>query len=299
MTMNLYQLRYFLEVARELSFTRAADNLHISPPAISRSVQLLERSVRRKLFSRTKRSVTLTTDGEFLKSRVERVFDEIERTKLELEEGQASAPSKLKIGSREMITNYLFPRPLLHFKERFPHTRFGIYELEPKIMADALKKDRIDFGFYYSDIPDPGLEPQHLGRIRSHIYASRRLLPRGRRPVTLRKLLGYPFIAPKYFQADPSTPSPDGFPDHLYLRNIQYECEFLETHRRFILDGVAVGVLPDLVIREEWKRGRVVQLKGPPIFREIYFFKRRGRPLSKAVDFFIAKVRRAIRRIGG
>ena len=57
--MDLYQLRYFLEAARHLSFTRAAKSAHVSVPAISRSVTLLERSLKRKLFVRGGRRVTL------------------------------------------------------------------------------------------------------------------------------------------------------------------------------------------------------------------------------------------------
>src|SRR5208282_1821894 len=95
--MDLYQLRYFLEVARELSFTRAAENLHISPPAVSRSVAVLEKSVGRRLLARTKRRVALTTDGELMKVRVERIYDEIERLELELAGKRSAGPSFLRI----------------------------------------------------------------------------------------------------------------------------------------------------------------------------------------------------------
>lgn len=291
---DLYQLRYFLEVARELSFTRAAANLNISPPAVSRSVALLEASVRRRLFSRTRRRVALTADGELLKARAERIFDEIERARLELGGEGAPAPSMLRVGSREMITNYLFPRALREFAARFPQTRFGLHELGPRELADSLKKDLVDFGFYYSEIPDPALEARHLGRLRSHIYAAKPLLPKGGGR-DFRKALGLPFVAPRYFQADPAQPSVDGFPDQEHPRHIRYEAEFLETHRRFVLDGLAVAVLPDIVIREERKAGRVVQLSGPPIYREIYFFKRRGRPLHPSVEVLLGFLRKTIR----
>lgn len=298
--MDLYQLRYFLEVARTLNFTRAAENLHISPPAVSRSVALLETSVGKKLFLRTRRRVSLTVDGELLKSRVEGIYDAIEQAELDLKEGPGEGPSMLRIGSREMITNYLFPGPLLEFKKRYPRTRFGIYELEPRALSEALKKDQVHLGFFYSDLPDPSLESAHLGRLRSHIYASKGFLGRRGGPRSLKEVLACPFIAPRYFQADPSVPLPDGFPDHRYQRNIYYEGEFLETHRRFVLDGVAVGVLPDLVVREEWKKRKVVRLeKGPYLFRDIYVFKRRGRPLPRAADLFVREVRQSVRRSHG
>jgi DNA-binding transcriptional LysR family regulator len=298
MSVDLYQLRYFLEVARELSFTRAAENLHISPPAVSRSVAVLEKSVGRKLLARTKRRVALTTDGELMKVRVERIYDEIQRMELELAGKRLAGPSFLRIGSREMITDYLMPRPLLEFRERFPESRFAVHELDPGDMAECLKKDQIDMGFYYFAIPDPALEVRRLGLLPSHIYASRKLLPGGRPPRSFDELLKLPWIAPRYFRADPAAPSLDGFPDTVYKRNIQYEGEFLETHRRFVLDGVAVAVLPDLVLREEYKKGDVVRLKGPPLHREIYFMKRRARPLPAGVNLFCESVKKAIAKLG-
>ena len=155
--MDLYQLRAFLETARTLNFTRAAENLHLSPSAVSRSVSLLERSVGHSLFARTRRRVALTASGAALKVRAERVFDEVEAARAELA-GPEAAPARLTVASREMITNYLLPAPLAEFKARWPGTAFGVFELEPEAMAAALKDDRADLGFYYSDLADPALE---------------------------------------------------------------------------------------------------------------------------------------------
>src|SRR5207253_616108 len=119
---------------------------------------------KRKLFARTKRHVALTVFGESLKARAERIFDEVERARLELD-GEGQAPALLRIASREMITNYLLPGPLREFKTRFGATRFGLFELEPEALAEALKKDQVDFGFHYSDISDPAVESRSLGRL--------------------------------------------------------------------------------------------------------------------------------------
>lgn len=295
--MDLYQLRYFLEVAREQSFSRAARNLHISPPAVSKSVALLEASLKRRLFTRSRRHVELTSGGELLKGRVERIYDLIEGARLELAGQGPAGPAMLRVGSREMITNYLLPPALLAFRGRHPETRFGLYELGPRRMAEALKKDLIDFGFYYAGVPDPALEIRRLGALRSHVYAARSLLPAGKAPRSFRQVLSLPFIAPRYFQADPAEPSPDGFPDQRSPRNIQYEGEFLETHRRYVLDGVAAAVLPDFVVRRERRAGWVLRLPGPRLGREIYFLKRRGRPLPESVGLFLHEVEREIRRL--
>ncbi len=296
--MDLYQLRYFLEVARELNFTRAAENLHLSPPAISRSVALLERSLGKTLFTRTKRRVELTADGETLKACAERVYDEIERVQLGLKERADAAPPFLRAGSREMITNYLLPGPLLALRKTSPSTRWGFHELDARAMGDALKKDQLDFAFHYTDPQDPVLEAKRLGTLVSHVYAARSLFGKNRPPKTFAELTKAPFIAPRYFQADPAAPSVDGFPDHRHPREIVVEGEFLETHRRFVLEGIAAAVLPDIVIKDALKGGKVVRFDGPPISREIYFWKRRARTLPKLVDEFCGLIRREIKRSG-
>ncbi|UPT73806.1 MAG: LysR family transcriptional regulator [Elusimicrobiota bacterium] len=211
--MDLYQLRYFLETARELNFTRAAANLGVSTPAVSKSVALLERSVGQPLLTRTRRLVQLTQAGERLKVHAERVFDEVEAARLDLR-GEAGSPAMLKIGSREMITNYLLGPSLLELRKLHPSTRTGIYELGPKEMAAALKKNQIDFAFYYSaEIPDPSLEIRRLGHLDSHVYAAPSLWKGAKAPKTFDEVRKLPFIAPRYFGADPAEASLDGFPD--------------------------------------------------------------------------------------
>jgi DNA-binding transcriptional LysR family regulator len=272
--MDLYQLKYFLEAARELNFTKAAANLGVTPSAVSRSVSLLENSVKRPLFARSKRRVTLTVFGETLKARAERIFDEVEGASLELA-GADGAPKSLRVASREMITNYLLPGPLREYRSRFGATAFDLVELDFDALADALKKDRVDLGFHYADIGDPALEARKLGRLESHVYARKSLKDRG-------------FVAPR---APGGSPRADGWPDRAHPRDIRYEAEFLETHRRFVLEGLCAGVLPDLVMAREKARGEVVILKSPPIHREIWVFRRKDRVLPKAADFLVARVR--------
>lgn len=294
--MDLYQLRYFLEVARTGSFTRAAEALHVTTPAVSRSVALLERSLKKSLFTRGPRQVSMTADGAYLKAQVERVYDLLEESRLQLEGASPGGPAFLRVGSREMITNYLLAPALRAFRGVYPRTRFGFHELGPREMAEALKKDWIDFAFYYhGEVPDHDIETRRVGELRSHVYAARALMPRGKVPSTVKETLELPFVAPRYFRSDPAEPSVDGFPDQRLPRDVRFEAEFLETHRRFVLDGLAAAVLPDFVVAAELKSGRVVRLPGPKLGREIWFLKRRGRSLPVGVDAFLKTVGATLR----
>src|SRR5271163_1291564 len=98
---DLYQLRAFLAAAREQNFARAARILHVSPPAVSQSMALLERSAGRKLFRREGRRVALTAEGTALKIRAERIFDEVSAAERDLA-GAAPEPETLRVAVREM-----------------------------------------------------------------------------------------------------------------------------------------------------------------------------------------------------
>ena len=295
--LDLYQLRTFLAAAREQNFARAARALGVSPPAVSQSVALLERSAGRKLFRREGRRVALTAEGAALKARAERVFDEVELAERELA-GAAPRPVELRIVAREMITNHLLPPVLAEAERRRPGTRFGLHALDPRAMTDALLKDRADFGYWYAPLPDPGLASELLGRIRSRVYASPALLRRLGKPRTPAQTLRLPFVAPRPFEDDPLVPSADGFPDARLRRDVRYRAELFETHRVFALAGLCAAVLPDGAVEEERRRGRLVALPGPALGREVWFFQRKGRALPAAAGEISDGLRAQLRRWG-
>lgn len=294
---DLYQLRTFLAAAREESFSRAASVLYVSPPAVSQSIALLERSVGKPLFRREGRRVWLNAEGAALKAHAQRVFDEVAAAEAALGAGPVRPP-ELRLAVREMVTHYLLPLALAEQERRRPGTRFSLHELEPGKMSDAVLKDRVDCGYYYAPVAREGLAQHRLGRLSSHVYAAPALLKRLGRPSTPAQTVRLPFVAPRPFEEDPSAPSADGFPDDRLRRDIRYRAEFLETHRRLALAGLCAAVLPDGVALEDVRRGRLARLPGPRLGRELYAFTRDGRPLPPAVGELNAALRRELARWG-
>lgn len=294
---DLYQLRTFLQAAREESFSRAAEILHVSPPAVSQSIALLERSVGKALFRREGRRVWLTAEGAALKAHAQRVFDEVAAAEVSLATGSAR-PLEVRLAVREMVTHYLLPRALAEQERSRPGTCFSLHELEPAAMADAVLKDRVDCGYYYAPVTREGLAGRRLGRMSSHVYAAPSLLRRLGRPRAPAETLKLPFVAPRPFKEDPSAPSADGFPDDRLRRVVRYRAEFLETHRRLALEGLCAAVLPDGVAEEDRRRGRLERLPGPKLGRELYAFTRAGRPLPPALGELNAALRRELARWG-
>ncbi|MBD2234727.1 LysR family transcriptional regulator [Phormidium tenue] len=118
--MKLEQLRVFLAVAEHLHFTRAADSLYITQPAVSASIQTLEEEYGVKLFHRIGRHIELTDAGEMLQIEAQKILDQVELTAQGLRELNDLQRGGLKVGSSLTVGNYWLPHKISHFKQQYP-----------------------------------------------------------------------------------------------------------------------------------------------------------------------------------
>lgn len=118
--MNLDQLQVFLAVARHLHFSRAAEELYITQPAVSASVAKLESQYGVKLFHRIGRRVELTDAGRFLQQEGPRLLDGVDRLARGLHEFNDLRRGVLSLGASFTVGNYWLPSRLSHFGDRYP-----------------------------------------------------------------------------------------------------------------------------------------------------------------------------------
>ena len=114
--MTLEQLRIFLAVVEHLHFTRAAEDLYITQPAVSAAVQSLEREYDIKLFHRVGRRVEITDAGEMLKAEAQKIIDQVALTERGLKELTSLQRGEIRIGSSLTIGNYWLPERISEFK---------------------------------------------------------------------------------------------------------------------------------------------------------------------------------------
>lgn len=158
--MELDQLRYFLRVAERGNFTRAAEDLGISQPALSRSIQKLEDELGQPVFERKTRSVALTDAGTLLQSRAQQVLSILEDTKAEItDDGECG---RVRIGAIPTIAPYFLPEVLQQFSREFPRATLIVQENTTDNLLKSCTQGEIDLAILALPIPAKYLEFEEL-----------------------------------------------------------------------------------------------------------------------------------------
>lgn len=158
--MDFDQLRYFMQVARRQNFTRAAEDLAISQPALSRSIQKLEEEIGQPVFERKTRCVALTEAGTLLQSRVQQVFTILEDTKAEITDDGESG--RVRVGAIPTVAPFFLPEVLRRFSSEFPQATLIVQENTTDALLKSCRQGEIDLAILALPIPVKYLEVEEL-----------------------------------------------------------------------------------------------------------------------------------------
>jgi DNA-binding transcriptional LysR family regulator len=178
--MELRQLRYFLAVAERMHFTRAAEFLNVSQPALSQQIRLLEQDIGVRLLERTNRQVKLTPAGIAFRARVQTVLNEAAEATSEARSIESGEGGQILVGFVSTAAMVVLPKILNPFCTRFPLIAVELRELDPGAQIEALQQNRIDAGFTSVSTSLPSLECMLLTR-ENMIVAMPRQHPAARR----------------------------------------------------------------------------------------------------------------------
>ena len=158
--MEINQLRYFLRVAELANFTRAAEELGISQPALSRSIQKLEEELGQPVFERKTRSVSLTDAGTLLQARAQQMLSILEDTKAEItDDGQSG---RVRVGAIPTIAPYFLPEVLRRFSGEFPEATLIVQENTTDALLRGCTQGEIDLAILALPVPAKYLEVEAL-----------------------------------------------------------------------------------------------------------------------------------------
>lgn len=192
--MNLTRLRYFIAVAEELHFGRAAERLHMAQPPLSQQIRLLEKELGSDLFDRTTRRVELTTAGRLLEPEARQLVNQADALDRLMTDYQAGDTGLLRLGFVDSSSYEVMPRFLRAYRENWPGVRFELLTMSSDTQRAALAAGDLDLGIARTRGNESGIAQTVIleERLYLAISTSHRLAPR--RSTTLRQLRGESFI---------------------------------------------------------------------------------------------------------
>ena len=156
--MDLRHLRYFVAVAEELHFTRAAARLGIQQPPLSQQIRQLEDELGSKLFKRLTRGVELTESGTFLLKEARLILDQVERTKIAVQGLARGTSGHIRVGfSNASYFNPVVSQVIRDYRERYPDVVLTPVQSVTAELVQALHEARVDVAFLRAPFDDAGL----------------------------------------------------------------------------------------------------------------------------------------------
>ncbi|OUL36330.1 LysR family transcriptional regulator [Nostoc sp. T09] len=150
--MTLDQLRIFLAVAENLHFTRAAEELYITQPAVSAAIQSLEQEYRVKLFHRIGRHIEIAEAGKLLKVEAQKILDQVSLTERGLRELNNLQRGELKLGASLTIGNYWLPSKISEFKSQYPGISVNCTLANAETIGVGTAMGQFDLGLVEGDV---------------------------------------------------------------------------------------------------------------------------------------------------
>ncbi|HZZ83234.1 MAG TPA: LysR family transcriptional regulator [Anaeromyxobacteraceae bacterium] len=243
--MELRHLRYFVAVAEELHFGRAAARLGISQPPLSQQVRQLERELGFELFQRSRRRVRLTEAGAVYLEEARAVLERVRQAGAAAGRVARGEAGTLAVGFVASATYGLIPTVFRRFRERHPRVALTLAEMSTFDQVAALRSGRIQLGLARRPVGDEALaavplldEPLRVALPREHRLAARRTVP-------LRELANEPFVL------FPRAPRP-GWMDHVagicreagFQPEVAQETLELSTTVALVAAGIGVTLVP-------------------------------------------------------
>ena len=258
--MDLLQLEHFLAVAEEGTFTRAAERVGRTQPAISQSIKKLEDELGMPLFARDLHDVSLTEAGKALVEyarRMVRARDDAMRMLGSLKHLSAGT---LNIAAHESAAVYLLPAALRHYLRRFPDIKVGIYRSRLADIPRQVVDREMHVGFVKEPPPFKELTciPVHSDEM---VLVASPAHPFACRPgVTIKDLEGEPFVLHRLCRATEQKIL-RLFAEHNTRCRIVAEVRSFENIKQLVEEDVGLAIVPSVTVKQEIAAGTLVQVK--------------------------------------
>ena len=289
MDQNLSQYRIFYAVAKAGNISRAAKELYISQPAISKSISKLEDSLNTVLFTRNSRGVQLTDEGHVLFEHTRDAFEELAKGEQELKRIREFNMGHIRIGVSNTLCRFIMVKYLKGFIEQYPHIKITIESQPTTQTLSMLEQQRIDIGLVVEQksaksmnfIPVMDIEdifvatPSYLENLKlregadTDVFQSGNLMLLDKNNITRHYIDDYMAV------------------NEIVANNL-LEVTTMDLLIEFARIGLGIGCVIKEFVKEDLDSGRLAQLKlDTPIHKRTVGFLWQSSRTSKALDTFI------------
>ncbi len=262
--MEFRQLRSFIVVARELNFSRAARELHLSQPALSAQIKALEDDLGTLLLERNKRMVRLTRAGESFLADAKVLMDDAAEAAKRASRFASGEAGHLRLAFVASATADLVPTIVLAFRTRYPHVTLELKNLPTVSQVEALEAHTLDVGFVRLPLTAPTLSVTPLSSEPFALVISKNHTLAREKNLTVAQLAGEPFVAygqrwaPEFYQTWTGICRTAGF-----TPVVVQETAEMDTAVALVAAGMGVAILPEGVAN---RSRRVLKVK--PLTKE-------------------------------
>lgn len=287
-TLELRQLRYFVEVAEREHISEAAEHLHVAQSAVSRQIANLEDELGTPLFERIGRNVKLTPIGKVFLEHCITALKAIDNAAKQVEEYLDPAKGTIKIGFPTSLASYVLPTVISAFKKDYPDVSFHLRQGSYRFLIDAVKNRELNLAFLGPVPPkDEVIDTTIL--FSESIHA---LLP-ANHPLSKRESLNLSDLRKENFVL-----FPEGYILHKvafdacksagFLPNVTSEGEDLDALKGLVAAGIGITLLPDSSINDTIPRFTVkVPIENPQITRTVGVVFPINRELAPSEQVFL------------
>jgi DNA-binding transcriptional LysR family regulator len=285
---TLRQLRVFESAARHLSLTRAAEELHLTPPAVSIQIRQLEGHATAPLFERAGRGLRLTQAGEEVLARTREILAHI-RDAEEAIAGLESLERGLLSVAVINAGDYFFPWLVAAFRDSHPGIRVRIAVGNRDELLERLAVHEVDLAVMSHPPADPAFAAEPFAPHPHVIVAAPNHALAGKRPVSIERIAAEPLITREPGSAT-RLAMEQAFAESGVVPRIEMEIASNETIKQAVAAGFGLGFLSAHAVQQELQLGRlaVIAVKGFPVMRQWYVVHRRDRRLPPITGAFRA-----------
>ncbi|HUB31846.1 MAG TPA: LysR family transcriptional regulator [Bryobacteraceae bacterium] len=288
--MDFDQLHTFLEIVRLKSFSKAAQTVYRTQPAISAQVRQLEQELRTELFERFGSRISLTTAGKIFAEYAEQMLDLRRRAQDAIAELEHNPRGELVIAANEATCIYVLPKVFSHYRQLFPAVQLQVNRSYGSRVVEAVLDHSADFGL--TQLP---VDEKRVQVVNVHRDEIRVVMPAGHRlarqtAVAPQDLTGDFLVLPQQGKTRSRINAwLEPVEDEI---RISMELDSTEMMKRFVMAGLGITFLSVSNCREEIAAGKLkaVALAPEPMARTLGLIYRKDKALSKAALGFIQVV---------